>query len=387
MSELITMKLRADRRRQHLLTGVSAVTIIALMNISVPAQAGDDSKRPLLWIELGGQLDQLSGNPEKFKPPFVPSIDTGVFTSPSKVQQWPLFSHGMEGSISFQPDGGDWQFAASLRYGRSSGGKSVHQLSAPVSATDIVSFPGSNAFHSALRAPGANLFTDTTAQYRTKNLIIDFAAGRDVGLGMFGQYGSSIVEGGIRFAQFSSGSSVGINANTEFHWTYQIFSFPFEYIRFPHSHWHAYTASEQEQRSFHGVGPSISWKVSDVFAGNPDESELELDWGLNAAVLFGRQRAKMHHETAGRNFKQGNLVSNITFPPLSGDRSHSVVVPNAGGFASLSLKFPNAKLSLGYRADFFFGAMDGGIDTRKSENRGFFGPFASVSIGVGGSSD
>ncbi|HVP85004.1 MAG TPA: hypothetical protein VMS78_09800 [Rhizomicrobium sp.] len=43
-----------------------------------------------------------------------------------------------------------------------------------------------------------------------------------------------------------------------------------------------------------------------------------------------------------------------------------------------------AKVSLGYRADFFFGAMDGGIDTRESYNRNFYGPYASISIGLGG---
>lgn len=30
------------------------------------------------------------------------------------------------------------------------------------------------------------------------------------------------------------------------------------------------------------------------------------------------------------------------------------------------------------------GVMDGGIDTAKSENVGFYGPFASVSAGIGG---
>jgi hypothetical protein len=63
-------------------------------------------------------------------------------------------------------------------------------------------------------------------------------------------------------------------------------------------------------------------------------------------------------------------------------RSHSVVVPNIGGFAGMSLKFPNAKISLGYRADFFFGAMDGGIDARKTYDRNFYGPFATISIGL-----
>ena len=42
------------------------------------------------------------------------------------------------------------------------------------------------------------------------------------------------------------------------------------------------------------------------------------------------------------------------------------------------------EVDLGYRADVFFGAMDGGIETRKSENVGFYGPFASVSVGIGG---
>jgi hypothetical protein len=44
----------------------------------------------------------------------------------------------------------------------------------------------------------------------------------------------------------------------------------------------------------------------------------------------------------------------------------------------------HAIVSFGYRADGFFGAIDGGIDTYKSYNRGFFGPYANISIGLGG---
>jgi hypothetical protein len=50
----------------------------------------------------------------------------------------------------------------------------------------------------------------------------------------------------------------------------------------------------------------------------------------------------------------------------------------------LPFRYANAKLSFGYIADEFFGAMDGGIDAYKAENRGFFGPFANISIGLGG---
>jgi len=33
----------------------------------------------------------------------------------------------------------------------------------------------------------------------------------------------------------------------------------------------------------------------------------------------------------------------------------------------VSVKYPNAKFSFGYRADFFFGAMDTGIDARRQK--------------------
>ena len=52
-------------------------------------------------------------------------------------------------------------------------------------------------------------------------------------------------------------------------------------------------------------------------------------------------------------------------------------------FCGLSFRYANAKM-MGYRADFFFGAMDGGIDTGKSGNIGFYGPFAAISVGLGG---
>ena len=59
-----------------------------------------------------------------------------------------------------------------------------------------------------------------------------------------------------------------------------------------------------------------------------------------------------------------------------------VTVPNVGAFAGLTYQIQNFKISGGYRADFFFGAMDGGIDTRKTEDQKFYGPFATISIGL-----
>lgn len=70
-------------------------------------------------------------------------------------------------------------------------------------------------------------------------------------------------------------------------------------------------------------------------------------------------------------------------PALSHNADRSMTVPNVGSLAGLSWRVRDCKVSLRYRADIFFNAIDGGIDARKSENRGFFGPYASISIGLG----
>jgi hypothetical protein len=84
--------------------------------------------------------------------------------------------------------------------------------------------------------------------------------------------------------------------------------------------------------------------------------------GLYDGYYYSRVYSTSHHQT----------------------RSRRVTIPNLGGFAGLSVRYPNAKFSLGYRADFFFGAVDAGIDARHAKDLGFHGPFATISIGLGG---
>jgi hypothetical protein len=108
---------------------------------------------------------------------------------------------------------------------------------------------------------------------------------------------------------------------------------------------------------------------------------------LRGALLFGRQKADVHHQSTSRyqaiNYGQQRITS---YPDRSPDkhRSRSVTVPNIGAFAGLSYRIENFKISAGYRADFFFGAMDGGLDSRRTADEKFYGPFATVSIGLGG---
>ena len=264
--------------------------------------------------------------------------------------------------------------------------KHVHQQSYPKSFPSIGS-----AFGKVLAAQ----FIDTKALSDGSDAVLDFQAGKDVGLGMFGASGSSTVSLGIRFAQFSSKSNIMLKSDPDWHFNYRYFSFANSHpshLATPHhfpfgQSFHSNAGSAGTTRSFRGVGPSLAWNASQPVLGNPQTVDVALDWGLNAALLFGRQKAAVHHQTTAHFHPYEYLFKPAyTLYQHSADhqRMRTIIVPNIGGFVGASLQFVNAKVSFGYRADFFLGAMDEGIDTRKISDRNFYGPFATISIGFGG---
>jgi iron complex outermembrane receptor protein len=387
MSELIVQRSGRRSFQRHLLTTVSALAVLASACRAQIAFASDqDEDRPTVWIELGGQLEHFSGQGQPFQPPFVAANPTSpVFTpiSPVQAQRPPGFDNGAQGKISFEPEDSDWVFSAAIRYGRSNGNKHVdHQTEAHRSK--YVPPIGSRAgYHVPITHPEEK-FSDTTAKQKESHFVADFQAGKDVGLGLFGKGGSSVVSVGVRFAQFDSKSNLNIKARPDLQ-VYNAGFVPSAYA--PAYRFHIHSVAAYATRSVHALGPSISWDASAPFAGSANAAEFSFDWGVNAAILFGRQKAHTHHQTTGQYFKQlqGGYLSSSTYTHPGGRSiARSVTVPNVGGFAGFSLKFPNAKVSLGYRADFFFGAIDGGIDAARKETVGFYGPFATIGVGMGG---
>jgi hypothetical protein len=423
MSKTNNMR-RKDIRWQLLTTVSASALLLSAYGVGEAQAAGSDSDRPLLWIELGSQLDRLSDVQEPFNPPFMANITRPGFLSTLNVQSPPTFAIDEEGKISFQPEDSDWIFSAAIRYGRSQSAKHHHQQTPnakiPVHFTLPAFLPppfggkyiGGYSFY-----PYSHVnFADGNASQSESHAVLDFQAGKDVGLGMFGSKGTSVLSAGVRIAQFTSRASATLRALPDLQYpTAPISSiFALEAFRRPayygvtqRIHFHAYTGIAGIRRSFQGLGPSLSWNASAPFAGNSDNGEMALDWSANAAVLFGRQKARGHHqtttisyETAGYWTGGGNPNPKVAVggffgtgekhvaPPRTShsfniDRTRSVTVPNVGGSIGVTYRLQDFKVSMGYRADFFFGAMDGGIDARKNENRGFFGPFASISIGLG----
>jgi hypothetical protein len=406
MSELIQS--HDARIRRTLLTTACTLALVA----SAPAaKAGDDADRPTLWIELGGQLEALSRSEDKITAPFLEELqDPGpspfelhgfaraatrtllpppdsAFDPflPLQAQKPPHYAFGGEGKISFAPKGSSWIFTASVRYGRSNGYKNLKQQTN--SRLDSITNPN---YHSGILAVPIARFTNTKAKYSETHAVVDFEVGKDVGLGLFGRGGESTLNFGVRFAQFTSRENLTVNALPNLQAYANHFSYPpFFNKYFYNTRFQTYAMTGHTARSFHGLGPSLSWNASAPLIGDDRGAEFTFDWGVNAALLFGRQRAKTAHKTSAYdryhtyNFQYESRTTRDK-TPHSTARSRTVTVPNVGGFAGLSLKFPNAKVSLGYRADYFFGAMDAGIDARHTKDMSFHGPFVKIGIGLGG---
>jgi hypothetical protein len=374
MSELTDIQ-RNGTGRLGLLATASALALLSAAHANA-----QEPTRPTVWIELGAQAERIDGAEQRFMPAFTANLD--AFTSPADFQKPPRYSLGGEAKIIFQPAGSDWQFAVSGRYGRSNAARKVHQQQDPQTDQFVVGTIVLNG-----NATRAN-FSDVVSEHGESHSVLDFRVGRDVGLGL-SSGANSVISFGVRFAQFSSRSKVDLHAQPDY---------DFNYLKT--KYYHSYAANSEMARSFRGIGPSLSWEGSVPFGGNIEDGELLLDFGANAALLFGKQKVEGHQQTVNTYHCRLTVFGHCdpdVFPTLDhGEQSpvhrtqqaaspvvsKSVTVPNIGASLGVTYRVENFKLALGYRGDFFFGAMDGGLTHREDANRFMHGPFATVGIGL-----
>lgn len=240
------------------------------------------------------------------------------------------------------------------------------------------------------------LHADTSST--ESHVIIDFQAGKDVGIGLFGRGSISTLSAGIRFAQFKASRKIsGFQQTQGMHFQTSHFTTiitpgggNFTQVR---EIWTSITANGSSSQKFDGLGPSIKWEASAPLWSDPRGGSVSLDWGINGALLFGKQAKKLRHQTASGYMCSAQGAYNrpqracATYAQITSNvnvrTSRNVMVPNVGGFAGLSLRYQNIEAKFGYRADLFVKAFDGGTDARVSSNMLFHGPFASLSIGLG----
>ncbi|HEV2563039.1 MAG TPA: hypothetical protein VGT78_12950 [Rhizomicrobium sp.] len=355
MSELIQKNDNRATIRWKLLTGASALALGAYISAGNAAKA-EDANRPSIWLEVDGQFSQQNTNEDIYAPPFLLASPFDA-AAHADLEKGPPKIWDKGARITYQPDGSDWVLSLGVRYGKSARSETRNHQTAHASR-----------YYSGKYIGAYDAYQIFKAQSAESHVILDFQAGKDVGLGSFGSGGRSVLSAGVRIAQFNSRGAVEIQSQpTNIN---------------GYGYYHIFRANSDAKRRFTGIGPSFSWDASANIAGNSSSGSIALDWGLNAAVLFGRQRMQSHHQTIDNIRHQYHYVS-INQTSGGSTRSKNVSVPNLGGFAGVSWRYTNAKVSVGYKADFFFNAIDGGLATRKTENRSFFGPFASISVGLG----
>lgn len=369
--------------RWDLLISVSVVALIG--SGGVVEAAGDDAGHPQLWIELGGQMERIGGRPDQYAPAFFSLASPGNLAPLIDAQRPSPNGFGEEGKVTVTPSGSHWEFSAGVRYGRSRAQRHLHHNSPAATGLGPI-YVGSLVITSDFK-PANLAYGDGQTDLTETHLIVDFKAGRDVGLGLFGAHSSSVVSAGVRFAQFTNGTDVNLHARPVYNMGFASVA---DKYRIPQPSRANYTAVLHAERSTHALGPSLSWDASLPLTATDSDATLNLDWSMNAGLLFGRQKASVRRQTSGYHYRKygglsgGKDVGSYVNAPPDQKRSHSVTIPNLGGSVGLSVRYGEAKLRLGYRADFFFGALDSGIDTRRTQTIGFYGPFANISVGLGG---
>src|SRR6185312_3381577 len=103
--------------------------------------------------------------------------------------------------------------SAALRFGRSNRSMKAHNEGTfHASPEFILSVPAFGKYQVSHYPISRQVAGSTSSQKHESFLILDFTAGKDVGLGLFGAHGSSVLNAGIRFAQFASRSKTRIDA-------------------------------------------------------------------------------------------------------------------------------------------------------------------------------
>ncbi len=151
------------------------------------AEAADEnSDQPTIWIELGGQLQKLDETQQSFSPSFMPSVTQANLLSALDVQRSSTYALDGEGKISFQPDGSDWVFSASVQYGRSRRNRASPSADGKQNRSCNLNFPPPNsALHAGPKYyyPSQHVgFADRELKQSETHATIDFQAGKDVGL-------------------------------------------------------------------------------------------------------------------------------------------------------------------------------------------------------------
>jgi hypothetical protein len=313
--------------RGALLTSASAVALSVSGSVSYAQTAAPGTPQAVsVWVE--GALFWTTGG--SFNVPLVPGFGPPITAFNPNT--------GIEGAAGFDyrwPGNQLWHIVGDVRYGRTK------------TATGH-----SSSFFSSLINPTSGVFvlqTSSTASSGTEkesHLVVDFMAGRDLGVGS----NAPELQFGVRVADLHASAHVNESGKTTFYST----------AVFPPTVTAAQTAVTTFNSRFFGAGPRLALTGNVAITGF-----WSFDYSGGIALLFGE--------------RMSNFYLSSTFGALAINTNTTAFVFNADGWAAISYALtPNLKASAGVRGDYYNSPlMSYDINTGGSVNidRLFWGPF------------
>jgi hypothetical protein len=315
--------------RGALLTSASAVALSVSGSAAYAQNATPTTPQTVsLWVE--GALFWTTGG--SFNVPLIPGLVPPITAFNPNT--------GIEGAAGFDyrfPGNQLWHIVADVRYGRTK------------TATGNSSTFSSSFFHKYGSLIQQTNSTASNGVEKESHLVVDFMAGRDLGVGS----NAPELQFGVRVADLRASALVNESGKATFYSSHV----------FPPTVTTAQTAVTTFSSRFFGAGPRLA------AAGNvPITSFWSFDYSGGIALLFGE--------------RMSNFYSAGTFGTLAINTNTIAFVFNADAWAAVSYAItPNLKASAGIRGDYYNSPlMSYDINTGGSVNidRLFWGPFVRL---------
>ncbi len=347
-----------------------------------------------LTVEVGGQVERSDA---PYEPP-APDI-AAAFSDTLLPKD--LFNRDLDTGdsrslkLTWRPQGSPWSVSAGLRYGKTNNDTAHFQ--AEEEGDGGCAFGGPYAYLCPIYeyyygfSPYfySTTWADASVRSAEEHTIVDFAVGRDVGLGGVSK---STVSAALRYGEFKSDSKGEFRGVPS--WYVPDGWLPFAGpAKYPATG-DFYAADIREHREFKGVGPVISWDAAKSLWESDRAGHVDVDWSIGAGVLFGKQKTQVtgtqaHAQFVGDyvqfRYASPNDFDDPAVTPLGIEpRSKSVSVPVVDVSLGLSYEVQRIKLSTGYRWERYYDALDGGYSETKKYDRTIDGPYFRLSVGFGG---
>lgn len=315
--------------RGTLLTSASAVALSISGTASHAQNATPVAPQTVsIWVE-GAAFWTTGGS---YNVPMIPGIGPPITAFNPNT--------GIEGAAGFDyrwPGNQLWHIVGDVRYGRTK------------TATGNSSTFFSSIFHGTPTIVQQTISTASSGTEKESHLVVDFMAGRDLGVGS----NAPELQFGVRVADLYASAHINESGKATFYSSHV----------FPPTVTTAQTAVTSFSSRFFGAGPRLA------MTGNvPITGFWSLDYSGGIALLFGE--------------RMSNFYSAGTFGTLAINTNTTAFVFNADGWAAISYALTsNLKASAGIRGDYYNSPlMSYDINTGGSVNidRLFWGPFVRL---------